>query len=32
METWDLAPDLQAVKKIPENYYPCLYPLVDQVW
>ena len=30
--TWNLAPVSQIVQKIPENYYPCLYQPVDQVW
>ena len=29
---WDLAPVLQIVQKIPENYCPCLYLSIDQVW
>ena len=30
--TWNLSPVLQIVQKIPENYCPCLYLLVSQVW
>ena len=30
--TWNLAPVLQIVQKIPENYCPCLYLSIDQVW
>ena len=30
--TWKLAPVLQIVQKIPENFCPCLCPSVDQVW
>ena len=29
---WNLAPVLQIVKKIPENYSPCLYLLAGQFW
>ena len=29
---WNLAPVLQIVQKIPEDYWPCLYLSVDQVW
>ena len=28
---WNLAPVLQIVQKIPENYCPCLYLLIGQV-
>ena len=31
-KTWNLAPVLQIVQKIPENYCPCLYLPIDQVW
>ena len=31
-KTWNLAPVLQIVQKIPENYCPCLYLLIGQVW
>ena len=30
--SWNLAPVLQIVQKIPENYCPCLYLSIDQVW
>ena len=30
--TWNLAPVLQIVQKILENYCPCLYLSTDQVW
>ena len=30
--TENLAPVLQIVQKIPENYWPCLYLSVNQVW
>ena len=30
--TWNLAPVLQIVQKIPENYCPCLYLSIGQVW
>ena len=29
---WNLAPPLQIVQKISENYCPCLYLSTDQVW
>ena len=29
---WNLAPVLQIVQIIPENYYLCLYLSTDQVW
>ena len=31
-KTWNLTPVLQIVQKIPENYCPCLYLSVGQVW
>ena len=30
--TWNLAPVLQNIQMTPENYYPCLYALVDHIW
>ena len=30
--TWNLAPVLQIVQKITENYHPCLYLSTGQVW
>ena len=30
--TWDLAPVLQIVQKISENYWPCLHLSTGQVW
>ena len=30
--TWNLASVLQIVQKIPENYCPCLYLSIGQVW
>ena len=30
--TWNLAPILQIIQKIPENYCPCLYLTIGQVW
>ena len=30
--TWNLAPNLQTVQKIPGNYCFCLYLSIDQVW
>ena len=30
--TWILAPVLQIVQKIPENYWPCLYLFTGQIW
>ena len=31
-KTLNLAPVLQVVQNIPENYFPCLYLSIDQVW
>ena len=31
-KTWNLASVLQIVHKIPENYCPCLYLSIGQVW
>ena len=31
-KTWNLAPVLEIVRKITENYHPCLYLWIDQVW
>ena len=30
--TWNLAPVLQIVQRILENYFPCLYILIGRVW
>ena len=30
--TWNVAPVLQIFQKIPENYCPCLYLSIYQVW
>ena len=30
--TWNLAPVFQIVQKIPENYCPCLFLSIGQVW
>ena len=30
--TWNFPPALQIIQKIPENYCPCLYQSIDQVW